>query len=597
MRRTWLPAAGVFLGQLLLFAPIALARNIDGDEGYYTLAASLVSHGKLPYQDFFFPQMPLLPFAYGPWTAVFGETWFGARSLSVVCAAATGLVLFVHVSGRWRSRKLGLVAVGLYVSSVLVLIWMTVVKTYPLSTFLLVAAFAVADRPDRPQTSNRWLVAGLLYGLALDSRLLFAAAAPVFAWYALRSARGAAGRRLALSWAGGALLGLLPSILLFALDPRRFWFHNLGYHSVRSPGGLFGDVGDKLEIVWELLSDNPQFVLLLIAAAGTLLATRRLGRRIPLAYPVAGMLAVASLAPNPPFVQDFATTVPFLVVGAVELVALLPELDLDRRVVAALSAAFAVYLAIPFVELPRAADGGYLGGGDYIADTLRPHTVAEVTDEIDAHTRDGERVLSFWPGYLYGSHAEPVPGFENDFATQGVVNAGYSDAKARDYLLASPHFLEEEIRRRREAIVVIGPLGDWTKRHNSLPLILRSGYHQIGHAGVTTVLARGRPGPEAALERCLDAAGLRAELSPRVRDAALVSATLPGGHARVFVYPSAERARAAAAEVEALLRRQGARVTVHGRAVVALTGSPERDAAGAVTACADRLAGSGARLG
>jgi hypothetical protein len=100
-----------------------------------------------------------------------------------------------------------------------------------------------------------------------------------------------------------------------------------------------------------------------------------------------------------------------------------------------------------------------------------------------------------------------------------------------------------------------------------------------------------------ALERCLDAAGLRADLSPRVRDAALVSARLPGGRAQVFVYPSAARARAAAADVGALLRRQGARVTVHGPAVVALTGAPERASAGAVTGCADRLAGSGARLG
>jgi hypothetical protein len=114
---------------------------------------------------------------------------------------------------------------------------------------------------------------------------------------------------------------------------------------------------------------------------------------------------------------------------------------------------------------------------------------------------------------------------------------------------------------------------------------------------VTAVLARGRPGPEAALERCLDAAGLPAELSPRVRDAALVSARLPGGRAQVFVYPSAARARAAAAEVETLLRRQGARVAVHGPAVVALIGAPERDAVRALTGCADRLAGSGARLG
>jgi Dolichyl-phosphate-mannose-protein mannosyltransferase len=592
----WLGLA-VVAGQLAVLLPMAIARNIDGDEGYYTLAASLVSDGKLPYQDFFYPQMPLLPFAYGPWTAIFGETWLSARSLSVICATAAGLLLFRHVSGRWRSQALGVLAVALYLSSMLVLVWMTVVKTYPLSTLILFAAFTAADRPDRPQTTRRWLAAGVLYGLALDSRLLFAAAGPVLGWYALRAAPGAAGRRLGAAWLGGTLLGLLPSIVLFALDPRRFWFHNLGYHSVRSPGGLFGDLGDKLEIVWELVSDNPQFTLLLVAGVGTLIACRRLGRRVPLAYPLAASLAVASLAPNPPFVQDFATTVPFLVVGAMELVALLPELHLDRRLAVALTAALVFYLAVPLVELPRAASGGYLGGGDYIADTLRPSAVRAVTREIDAHSRPGERVLAFWPGYLFGSHADPVPGFENDFATQGVVNAGYSDAKARRYLLASPEFVDEEIRRRRAPLVAIGPLGDWTKRHDSMPLILRSGYRVVARAGVTSILTRGRPGPEAALERCLRAAGLRPALSPRVRDAALVSTPLPGGRAQVFVYPGVARARHAVPEVIGFLGLEAAAVRAHGPAVVALIGAPEPGAARAVSRCADRLATAAARLG
>jgi hypothetical protein len=404
----WLQA-GVVTVQLAILAPMAVARGIDGDEGYYTLAASLLADGQLPYRDFFYPQMPLLPFAYGPWTAVFGETWFGARSLSVVCAAALGLLLYRYASGRWGSQALGVLAVALYATSMLVLIWMTVVKTYPLSTLLLVAAFVVADRPELPQTPRRWLAAGVLFGLALDARLLFAAAAPVLLVYALRSARGAEGRRLALSLLAGMAVGLVPSIVLFALDPRRFWFHNLGYHSVRSPGGLFGDVVDKLEILGELFVDNPQFALLAVLAPVMLAAARVLRSRVPMAYPIAALLGIASIAPNPPFVQDYVTLVPFLVAGTVELAASLPALagarPGDRKVAflrAAMPLAIAAYLAVPLVELPRAAGGGYLGGGDYIEDSLRPGSVANVTRAIDAHSRPGERVLAFWPGYLYG---------------------------------------------------------------------------------------------------------------------------------------------------------------------------------------------------
>jgi hypothetical protein len=187
-----------------------------------------------------------------------------------------------------------------------------------------------------------------------------------------------------------------------------------------------------------------------------------------------------------------------------------------------------------------------------------------------------------------------VPGFENDFATQGVLNAGYSDARARRYLLASPGYLDGLIRGRRVRLIAIGPLGDWTKRHDSQPLILRSGYRPVERiGGVTTIFARGRPGPEAALERCLRRAGLAPVLSPRVRDAALVTVPLPGGgRAQAFVYPSATRAERAVPEVIRFLRLDSAAVRRHGRVVLALVGAPRGQAAGAAERCAVRIAGA-----
>ncbi len=61
---------------LLAFAAGTLAlsrvRPIDGDEGYYATAARLVSEGRTPYLDFFYPQMPLLPYVYAPAFKVVG---------------------------------------------------------------------------------------------------------------------------------------------------------------------------------------------------------------------------------------------------------------------------------------------------------------------------------------------------------------------------------------------------------------------------------------------------------------------------------------------------------------------------------------------
>ncbi len=66
----------LFLLLLVAFAAGTLAlsrvRPIDGDEGYYATAARLVSHGRTPYLDFFYPQMPLLPYVYAPAFKVVG---------------------------------------------------------------------------------------------------------------------------------------------------------------------------------------------------------------------------------------------------------------------------------------------------------------------------------------------------------------------------------------------------------------------------------------------------------------------------------------------------------------------------------------------
>jgi hypothetical protein len=590
---------GVVAFLVAVLLPMAIARGIDGDEGYYTLAAVLVADGRLPYEDFFYPQMPLLPFAYGPWMAIFGESWFAARSLSVVSGVLTGLLLFRHVAQRWRSQALGVLAALLFGSTVLVLLWLPIVKTYPLSTFLLFAAFVVADRPDLPQTPARWIAAGVLLGLGLDARLLFAAAVPVFLAYALWSAPGADGRRNGIAHAAGIGIGLLPTFLFFALDPRRFYFHNLGYHSVRSPGGLFGAFDSKLDMVWQLLSDYPQFTILVLLAVLSLAVAWRLERRIPLTYAIAAALAAASIAPNPPFDQDYVTLVPFLVAGALELVARLPALTGRIRsshglwLRRGLAAALALYLIIPLIEVPRMTQGGYLGGGDFFADSLRPSTVRAVTRAIDDHTRPGEVIMAFWPGWLLGSHAEQFPGFENDFGPQGVLNAGYSDERAWSYKLASPERLDDAIRRREVGLVVTGALGDWTKRHESVPLILRSGYRPVDAVGVTRLLARGRPGPAVAIESCVRRAGQPTVLGAPTRDVTSVAVGPASGRARLFVYPSRARASEAVPAVARLLRLEPSSVRRIGATVVAYPSEPSPRLLRAIERCASLQAGRG----
>ena len=112
--RTWrVLLIPVVLIQFGIFLTIARYRLIDGDEGFYLMASRLVFEHQLPYRDFFFTQMPLLPYVYGLWMQIAGTTWITGRVLSAIFTTMLGAAMYVHVckeTGRWAA---GLVTVML----------------------------------------------------------------------------------------------------------------------------------------------------------------------------------------------------------------------------------------------------------------------------------------------------------------------------------------------------------------------------------------------------------------------------------------------------------------------------------------------------
>jgi arabinofuranan 3-O-arabinosyltransferase len=416
------------LGQVLLvvglqagvLVPLSAFRFADGDEGVYAYASRLAVHGRLPYRDFFYEQAPLLPYVYGPVGWLSGESWYALRGLSVVFAAAVGLLLFLFVRER-QGAATAFAAVVVYAGSGLVLGYLTLVKTFALSTLLVFAAFVLAER-------GRWVGAGLLVGFAVDTRLLLLAVAVVFI---------VAARRRLLPCLTGFALGLLPSLVLFAISPRAFWFDNVRYHSLKSPNGLVGNAHEKAQTAATLLGLEPtdralgiQFGLLVLAAALAVVWRRHL----PLALAIAVALGIVSFLPTPSYVQYFSLLVPFLVVGAVEL-----------RPPPALLAVCVVAFLVPAGWATR-----HFVSYDPV---LRPSlgSIRDVASRVDALSEPDERVLSSWPGYLVGTHAWALPDYTNQFAP--VAAAKISRAVARRYHVASEGELEQLIRHRRIRLV------------------------------------------------------------------------------------------------------------------------------------------------
>src|SRR5207247_11386192 len=97
-----------------VFVPMSLYRIVDGDEGTYLLVSRLVAEGQLPYHDFFYPQMFLLPYVYGAWMKLVGYSWYGARLLSAVFSVLLGLLVYRQTALVAGARAWGVLAVVLF---------------------------------------------------------------------------------------------------------------------------------------------------------------------------------------------------------------------------------------------------------------------------------------------------------------------------------------------------------------------------------------------------------------------------------------------------------------------------------------------------
>src|SRR5207249_3820437 len=146
-----------------VFVPMSLFGLVDGDEGTYLLVSRLVIEGQLPYHDFYYPQMFLLPYVYGAWMTLVGYSWYGARLLSAFFSVALGLLLYRQAARRAGARAWGLLAAVLLAFTSLAFGWYPLVKTFALPTLLLFAAYTVLSTRSR----WKWAASGFLLGLGL----------------------------------------------------------------------------------------------------------------------------------------------------------------------------------------------------------------------------------------------------------------------------------------------------------------------------------------------------------------------------------------------------------------------------------------------
>ena len=189
-----------------------------------------------------------------------------------------------------------------------------------------------------------------------------------------------------------------------------------------------------------------QFGLLAVCALAFALWQKRLG--LPLFVGLA--LTLVSFLPTPVYSQYFCVAVPFF---AIELA---QGLSLIKRNSIVLIFMLAYLFAAPAEYLRYTVTGALVPGvaSKSGAEHWGRKNIEAAQTLINSITQPGEQVITTWPGYLVGTHAQVYPGLENHFAIS-IAHKLNAEKRAR-YHVISREELDQSIENSSTRIVILG---------------------------------------------------------------------------------------------------------------------------------------------
>lgn len=215
--------------------------DLNQDEGWYLYAARLVSQGQWPYVDFAYTQGPVMPLAYAPFQPLIAATGLAGGRLITVALGLLAAWLAARLAGHLAGAELRagaalttfiLIGVNVYQSY-----FFAVVKTYALTSLLLLLGFLVLAEALTRRRAWLTLVAGVFMALAAGTRTSAGAVLPIvflYLWIARRQSPP-------LAWFLFGIGGVMSSCLIFLpfliSAPESFIYCVMRYHTLRYSGG------------------------------------------------------------------------------------------------------------------------------------------------------------------------------------------------------------------------------------------------------------------------------------------------------------------------------------------------------------------------
>jgi 4-amino-4-deoxy-L-arabinose transferase-like glycosyltransferase len=416
----------------LSFSRAMRAGGSHDEHQFIASAQLLVDHGLLPYRDYAYFHLPNLVFVYGLLFRFTAYKLLAARLLSALLVTAIAGLVFYFTLDLFRKepKMIGLAAgcgsVLLLMANPLLAYAGSLAWNHSLAMFLALLAAILLWQGARGARPAWWVFgSGLCLGLAVGTRLSFLSALVPFAvaLYIYPGARPA--KRwmgLAVYFAAGFLLAMLPALALFAIAPAQFIFGNFTYPNLntiyRAEIGFFGPPNpmtsfEKLAYFWEQILPQPGNLLLFVAllfwgyTCGLVEVWQRKRDRFAFIFflLLAPFVGWGALAPTPAWDQYYAAPVPFAVLAIV-----LGLAALVRRYPAQSGWFLAIFLQMVILA-------NLYQGGDYrritfllYPETWRPLIVHDLGQQA-AELSQGGAVLTLAPLYPLEGGASIYPEF------------------------------------------------------------------------------------------------------------------------------------------------------------------------------------------
>lgn len=297
------------------------------DEGFHLLTAQLISQGKRPYLDFFFPQTPLNAYWNAMWMRWFGDTWRTAHAAAAVCTAGSMLLLADYVLRRfpvyrWRTPA-AFIALFMVACNDPIVEFGTIGQPYGLCLLCIVMAFRLSVASVTNEAILVSLAAGFFASVAAASSLLTVPVAPVlFLWAAFYNRAGSRVAKM-LAFAAGSAVPFLPVLWLYAQSPAVVLFNILQFNVRYRAINWENTPNHNIEAITAVFLSSQAMILGILALAGSFFVVRKSGwakEQKAEFYLCAGLaltLGIHISTANPTFQRYFLFLVPFLSVLAV----------------------------------------------------------------------------------------------------------------------------------------------------------------------------------------------------------------------------------------------------------------------------------------